>query len=164
MCLPAVRRAPLVCVGNGWPGADGATHGSNVRDVEPAAFIVAFAEHLKKSGTFKVPEWADYIKTARKCRGFGEAWAGAPCGQMARWGGSSKGCSGFVYTGSPCASRTAYLPATEHNKLLCSTATAVRLHLHWHCVWVHVVHKTASGRAVAWGLPPPPLYPPTLPR
>lgn len=35
-----------------------------MRDVEPAAFIVAFAEHLKKSGTFKVPEWADYIKTA----------------------------------------------------------------------------------------------------
>ena len=45
------------------------THGFNVRDVEPAAFITAFAEHLKKSGSFKVPEWADYVKTARTSDG-----------------------------------------------------------------------------------------------
>ena len=40
-----------------------------MRDVEPAAFITAFAEHLKKSGSFKVPEWADYVKTARTSDG-----------------------------------------------------------------------------------------------
>ena len=55
------------------PKPDGAITGSNVRDVEPAAFITAFAEHLKKSGSFKVPEWAEYVKTARKCT-MGAGW------------------------------------------------------------------------------------------
>ena len=34
-----------------------------VRDVPAAAFIKAYAAHLKKSGKFDVPKWADIVKT-----------------------------------------------------------------------------------------------------
>ena len=38
--------------------------GVTVKDVEADAFIRAFASFLKKSGKFKVPEWAPFVKTA----------------------------------------------------------------------------------------------------
>lgn len=34
-----------------------------VRDVSAAAFIKAYAEHLKKGGKFELPKWSEYIKT-----------------------------------------------------------------------------------------------------
>ena len=38
-------------------------HGVTVKDVDADSFIRAFASFLKKSGKFKVPEWASYVKT-----------------------------------------------------------------------------------------------------
>ena len=40
------------------------SHGVTVKDVPAGDFIKAFAAFLKKSGKFKVPEWAIYYKTA----------------------------------------------------------------------------------------------------
>jgi small subunit ribosomal protein S19e len=37
--------------------------GITVRDVPAAAFVKAYAAHLKKSNWLKVPEWADIVKT-----------------------------------------------------------------------------------------------------
>eukprot|EP01053_Blabericola_migrator_P011870 Blabericola_migrator_1__11869@NODE_722_length_6730_cov_58_989494_g520_i0_p5_GENE_NODE_722_length_6730_cov_58_989494_g520_i0NODE_722_length_6730_cov_58_989494_g520_i0_p5_ORF_typecomplete_len150_score24_61Ribosomal_S19e/PF01090_19/2e53_NODE_722_length_6730_cov_58_989494_g520_i016212070 len=34
-----------------------------VKDVPAAAFIAAYAKHLKESGQFEVPKWAEYAKT-----------------------------------------------------------------------------------------------------
>lgn len=31
--------------------------------MEPAAFISAFAQHLKRQGKFEIPKWADIVKT-----------------------------------------------------------------------------------------------------
>ncbi|EPQ27849.1 uncharacterized protein PFL1_04593 [Pseudozyma flocculosa PF-1] len=35
----------------------------NVRDVDAAAFINAYAQHLKRSGKIEVPTWVDIVKT-----------------------------------------------------------------------------------------------------
>lgn len=40
--------------------------GLTLRDVAADKFIPAYAEHLKKSGLYKLPDWVDYVKTARK--------------------------------------------------------------------------------------------------
>ena len=37
--------------------------GVTVKDVSADEFIKSFASFLKKSGKFKVPEWASYVKT-----------------------------------------------------------------------------------------------------
>ena len=34
-----------------------------VKDVEPAVFISAFAQHLKRQGRFELPKWNDIVKT-----------------------------------------------------------------------------------------------------
>lgn len=34
-----------------------------VKDVDPAAFIKAYANHLKKSGNLELPKWIDLVKT-----------------------------------------------------------------------------------------------------
>merc|ERR1719316_1838803 len=36
---------------------------TTVKDVEAAAFINAFAQHLKRQGKFELPFWADIVKT-----------------------------------------------------------------------------------------------------
>mmetsp|Transcript_37506 Transcript_37506/g.65975 ORF Transcript_37506/g.65975 Transcript_37506/m.65975 type:complete len:164 (+) Transcript_37506:74-565(+) len=36
-----------------------------VKDVEPAKFIEAFAQHLKRQGRFEIPKWADVVKTGK---------------------------------------------------------------------------------------------------
>merc|ERR1719476_463407 len=36
-----------------------------VKDVEPAKFIAAFAQHLKRQGRFEIPKWADVVKTSK---------------------------------------------------------------------------------------------------
>mmetsp|Transcript_140938 Transcript_140938/g.262918 ORF Transcript_140938/g.262918 Transcript_140938/m.262918 type:complete len:163 (+) Transcript_140938:113-601(+) len=36
-----------------------------VKDVDPPAFITAFAQHLKRQGRFEIPKWADVVKTGR---------------------------------------------------------------------------------------------------
>eukprot|EP00937_MAST-01D_sp_MAST-1D-sp2_P004843 g4843.t1 len=36
---------------------------ATVRDVKPAAFIDAYAKHLKSAGIIEIPKWADYMKT-----------------------------------------------------------------------------------------------------
>lgn len=38
--------------------------GVTVRDVKPADFIKAYAEHLKRSGKMELPSWWDVVKTA----------------------------------------------------------------------------------------------------
>ena len=38
--------------------------GITVRDIAPDAFITAYAEHLKNSDKFELPNWADLVKTA----------------------------------------------------------------------------------------------------
>ncbi|CAH0488613.1 unnamed protein product [Peronospora farinosa] len=38
--------------------------GVTVRDVKPADFIKAYAEHLKRSGKIELPAWWDVVKTA----------------------------------------------------------------------------------------------------
>ncbi|KAL4162466.1 hypothetical protein PRNP1_003003 [Phytophthora ramorum] len=40
------------------------TRGVTVRDVKPADFIKAYAEHLKRSGKIELPAWWDVVKTA----------------------------------------------------------------------------------------------------
>ena len=37
--------------------------GITVRDVSPAAFIDAYAAHLKNSDKFELPKWCDIVKT-----------------------------------------------------------------------------------------------------
>ncbi|CAM9188944.1 unnamed protein product, partial [Phaeothamnion confervicola] len=37
--------------------------GITVRDVPAAAFIKAYAEHLKNTGRFELPAWCDLVKT-----------------------------------------------------------------------------------------------------
>jgi len=37
--------------------------GGSVRDVKPAKFIAAYAEHLKKANWIKLPAWVDLVKT-----------------------------------------------------------------------------------------------------
>ena len=39
-------------------------YGVTVRDVKPADFIKAYAEHLKRSGKIELPAWWDVVKTA----------------------------------------------------------------------------------------------------
>ncbi|MDP2437923.1 MAG: 40S ribosomal protein S19 [archaeon] len=34
-----------------------------VKDVNPDAFVKAYAAHLKKSGTLELPKWVDLVKT-----------------------------------------------------------------------------------------------------
>jgi ribosomal protein S19E (S16A) len=36
---------------------------TNLRDVSAAAFITAYAAHLKKGGKLELPEWVDVVKT-----------------------------------------------------------------------------------------------------
>eukprot|EP00933_Yihiella_yeosuensis_P006875 TRINITY_DN1116_c3_g1_i1.p1 TRINITY_DN1116_c3_g1~~TRINITY_DN1116_c3_g1_i1.p1 ORF type:complete len:162 (-),score=50.46 TRINITY_DN1116_c3_g1_i1:130-615(-) len=36
-----------------------------VKDVEPAMFIKAFSQHLKRQGRFEIPKWADCVKTSK---------------------------------------------------------------------------------------------------
>jgi small subunit ribosomal protein S19e len=43
--------------------AESVATGVTVRDVSPAQFISAYAEILKNNDKFKVPKWADTIKT-----------------------------------------------------------------------------------------------------
>lgn len=38
---------------------------SSVKDVDQQAFVVSFADFLKKSGKMNVPEWADLVKLSR---------------------------------------------------------------------------------------------------
>eukprot|EP00953_Heterococcus_sp_UTEX-ZZ885_P024588 13444-Heterococcus_DN1.PRE.2 len=38
--------------------------GITVRDVAPAKFIKAYADHLKNTGRFELPPWVDLVKTA----------------------------------------------------------------------------------------------------
>lgn len=47
-----------------FEGVPARPHAFTVRDVPAAEFVKAFAEHLKK-GEFKVPEWAEYVKTGK---------------------------------------------------------------------------------------------------
>ena len=35
-----------------------------VKDVDTHKFIVAYAEHLKRSGKIELPKWVEYVKTA----------------------------------------------------------------------------------------------------
>merc|ERR1711957_239926 len=35
------------------------------KDVDPPAFIKAFAEHLKRQGRFEIPKWSDVVKTSK---------------------------------------------------------------------------------------------------
>jgi len=42
----------------------GASTGATVKDVPAQDFIVALAQHFKKSAKLEVPEWADLVKTA----------------------------------------------------------------------------------------------------
>ncbi|KAG5191823.1 ribosomal protein S19e [Tribonema minus] len=37
--------------------------GVSVRDVAPAKFIKAYADHLKNTGRFELPPWVDLVKT-----------------------------------------------------------------------------------------------------
>ena len=37
--------------------------GITVRDVAPATFIEAYAQHLKNSDRFEIPKWCDIVKT-----------------------------------------------------------------------------------------------------
>merc|ERR1711957_159027 len=39
-------------------------NGSTVKDVPAKDFIRSFAEHLKRKNLVKMPEWAQYVKTA----------------------------------------------------------------------------------------------------
>ncbi len=43
--------------------AEEVKQGINVRDVSPAKFIAAYAAVLKNNDKFKVPKWADTVKT-----------------------------------------------------------------------------------------------------
>lgn len=43
---------------------DETPRGVTVRDVKPADFIKAYAEHLKRSGRIELPAWWDIVKTA----------------------------------------------------------------------------------------------------
>ena len=36
---------------------------ATVRDIKPADFITAYAEHLKKTGLIELPAWIDYAKS-----------------------------------------------------------------------------------------------------
>lgn len=39
-------------------------NGVIVKDVPAQEFVIAYAQHLKRSGKIQVPKWADYVKTA----------------------------------------------------------------------------------------------------
>ena len=43
--------------------AEAVASGVTVRDVSPSQFIAAYAEILKNNDKFKVPKWADTVKT-----------------------------------------------------------------------------------------------------
>ena len=47
-----------------------------VRDVNSAAFIVAYAEHLKNSDKFELPVWSDTVKTGvfKELAPYGDDW------------------------------------------------------------------------------------------
>lgn len=44
----------------------GEVHVTSVRDVSAEDFIKAYAQHLKKSSKFTLPEWIDVVKTGCK--------------------------------------------------------------------------------------------------
>ncbi|GMH95115.1 hypothetical protein TL16_g13081, partial [Triparma laevis f. inornata] len=50
--------------------------GITVRDIAPAEFIRAYAEHLKNSDKFELPNWADMVKTAvfKELAPYGDDW------------------------------------------------------------------------------------------
>ena len=57
-----------------------------VRDVSGAAFIKAYAEHLKKGGKLEIPKWAEYIKTgvAKELGPIQEDWYYTRAGKLVR--------------------------------------------------------------------------------
>lgn len=82
-----------------------------VRDVNAAAFIKSYAEHLKNSDKFDLPVWADTIKTAvfKDLAPYGDDWyyiraasiarkvyltPGIGIGQLQKWYGGAyrRGC------------------------------------------------------------------------
>lgn len=77
-----------------------------VRDVSAAAFIKAYAEHLKNSDKFELPVWADTVKTGvfKELAPYGDDWyyiraasiarkvylrPGIGVGQLQKWYGGS---------------------------------------------------------------------------
>ena len=50
--------------------------GITVRDIAPAEFIKAYADHLKNSDKFELPNWADTVKTAvfKELAPYGDDW------------------------------------------------------------------------------------------
>ncbi|GMI54810.1 hypothetical protein ScalyP_jg10357 [Parmales sp. scaly parma] len=50
--------------------------GITVRDIAPKDFIKAYAEHLKNSDKFSLPNWSDLVKTAvfKELAPYGEDW------------------------------------------------------------------------------------------
>ena len=56
--------------------AEEESRGICVRDVTAAAFITAYAEHLKNSDKFELPVWTDCVKTAcfKELAPYGDDW------------------------------------------------------------------------------------------
>ena len=96
--------------------ADEESRGICVRDVTAAAFIKAYAEHLKNSDKFSLPVWADTVKTAvfKELAPYGDDWyyvraasiarrvylqPGVGVGQLVRWYGGKhrRGCRTEVF-------------------------------------------------------------------
>ena len=63
-----------------------APRGITVRDIAPADFISAYAEHLKNSDKFELPAWADIVKTAvfKELAPYGDDWYYVRAASIAR--------------------------------------------------------------------------------
>jgi small subunit ribosomal protein S19e len=60
--------------------------GTTVKDVAAAAFVKAYAQHLKRQGKIEVPKWVDYVKTstARELAPYDPDWFYIRCASIAR--------------------------------------------------------------------------------
>ncbi|KAH9255517.1 hypothetical protein BASA81_006334 [Batrachochytrium salamandrivorans] len=60
--------------------------GTTVKDVAAAAFVKAYAQHLKRQGKLEVPKWVDYVKTstARELAPYDPDWFYIRCASIAR--------------------------------------------------------------------------------
>ena len=63
-----------------------AGHGVTVKDVPAEQFIRAFANYLKKTGKFQVPDWAIFVKTScqRELAPYDEEWLFVRAAAIAR--------------------------------------------------------------------------------
>ena len=74
-------------------------------DIAPAEFIRAYAEHLKNSDKFELPNWADMVKTAvfKELAPYGDDWYYIRAASLARKvyirGGTGVGAFTKVYGG-----------------------------------------------------------------